>query len=70
MRRRPRSSRIPFGGGRRRCLGASFALLEMKLVLRALLVRCELHPASDRGEAPRRRGITISPADGAQTDPQ
>jgi hypothetical protein len=38
----------------------------MKLVLRALLARCELRPASDRGETPRRRGITISPADGAQ----
>ena len=28
---------IPFGGGRRRCLGASFAQLEMKIVLRAVL---------------------------------
>lgn len=57
---------IPFGGGRRRCLGASFALLEMKLVLRAVLTHCELHTASVRPEATQRRGITISPADGAR----
>src|SRR6202007_2497598 len=52
---------IPFGGGRRRCLGASFALLEMKLVLRAALQRHELHPASATPEISRRRGITLSP---------
>jgi cytochrome P450 len=56
---------IPFGGGRRRCLGASFALLEMKIVLRTVLARCDLRPAHDPAEATRRRGITISPADGA-----
>jgi cytochrome P450 len=33
---------IPFGGGRRRCLGASFAQLEMKIVVRALLGSTEL----------------------------
>src|SRR5205085_4711559 len=33
---------IPFGGGRRRCLGASFAQLEMKIVLRAVLAHYEL----------------------------
>jgi cytochrome P450 len=55
---------IPFGGGRRRCLGASFALLEMKIVLRAVLERCELSPVGDRAERTRRRSITISPAGG------
>jgi hypothetical protein len=57
---------IPFGGGRRRCLGASFALLESKLVLKAVLERYELQPAGARPEKVRRRGITLSPADGAR----
>jgi cytochrome P450 len=55
----------PFGGGRRRCLGASFAMLEMKLVLRAVLRERELRPAGDAIELPRRRNITIRPAGGA-----
>jgi hypothetical protein len=57
---------IPFGGGRRRCLGASFALLEMKIVLRAVLERCGLSPAGERPETVRRRSITISPARAAE----
>jgi cytochrome P450 len=57
---------LPFGGGRRRCLGASFAMLEMKLVLRAVLERCELYPVGERPERARRRSITISPSRGAQ----
>jgi cytochrome P450 len=57
---------IPFGGGRRRCLGASFALLEMKIVLRAVLERYELAPAGPAPERTRRRSITLSPADGAR----
>jgi cytochrome P450 len=56
---------IPFGGGRRRCLGASFAMLEMKIALRAVLAGHELHPDSARRERTRRRSITISPADGS-----
>ncbi len=57
---------LPFGGGRRRCLGASFAMLEMKLVLRAVLQRYELLPVGERPETARRRSITISPAQGAR----
>jgi cytochrome P450 len=56
---------IPFGGGRRRCLGASFAMVEMKIVLRSVLTACELLPAGDGVEVARRRNITIRPARGA-----
>jgi cytochrome P450 len=58
---------IPFGGGRRRCLGASFAMLEMKLVLRAVLARSEICLAADGLERTRRRAITLSPRRGART---
>jgi cytochrome P450 len=58
---------IPFGGGRRRCLGASFALLEMKIVLRAVLSRAEPAPAPDLAEGSRRRAITLSPRRSAVT---
>jgi cytochrome P450 len=56
---------IPFGGGRRRCLGASFAMLEMKVALRAALRRYTIDPARQL-ERTRRRAITISPRRGAR----
>jgi cytochrome P450 len=58
---------IPFGGGRRRCLGASFAMLEMKLVLRSVLAACHVRGGTDGLELTRRRSITISPGRGATT---
>ncbi|CAA9504612.1 MAG: Cytochrome P450 [uncultured Solirubrobacterales bacterium] len=58
---------IPFGGGRRRCLGASFAMLEMKVVIRAVLARAEVNAGLDGPELTRRRSITLSPGRGAVT---
>jgi cytochrome P450 len=57
---------IPFGGGRRRCLGASFAVQEMKIVIREVLRRYALAPASPMPEQTGRRSITFSPSGGAR----
>jgi cytochrome P450 len=55
---------IPFGGGVRRCIGASFAEFEMRIVLREVLTRCDLRKASPLPEKTGRRNITLSPKDG------
>ncbi|HET6998879.1 MAG TPA: cytochrome P450 [Solirubrobacterales bacterium] len=55
---------IPFGGGIRRCIGASFAEFEMRIVLREVLTRCDLRKASPMPEKTGRRNITLSPKDG------
>jgi cytochrome P450 len=56
---------IPFGGGLRRCLGASFALTEMKTVLREVVRTVALSPVQRRSETVGRRGITWTPSRGA-----
>ena len=55
---------IPFGGGTRRCIGAAFAELEMRVVLSTILRRATLRPASDRPEKMVRRNVTLSPRGG------
>jgi cytochrome P450 len=57
---------IPFGGGRRRCLGAAFAMLEMKVAMRAALRRYTIRQNGEF-ERTRRRAITISPRRAART---
>ncbi len=57
---------IPFGGGTRRCLGAAFATLEMREVLKAVASRFTLRPTRAEGERMRRRSVTLAPARGAE----
>jgi cytochrome P450 family 110 len=55
---------IPFGGGARRCIGAAFALYEMKVVLATLLRSHRLRLVSSASVKPSRRGVTMGPAGG------
>jgi cytochrome P450 len=57
---------IPFGGGVRRCIGASFANLEMRSVLRTVLERARLRAASPKPEAPRLHHVVVVPARGGR----
>ncbi len=55
---------LPFGGGRRRCLGYAFAQLEMKLVLARMINGLRLALVDERPVPIRRRGFTLAPAGG------
>jgi cytochrome P450 len=57
---------IPFGGGTRRCIGAAFAELEMRIAIATILGAVELRAASPRMEKPVRRNVTLSPATGTR----
>jgi len=57
---------IPFGGGIRRCLGASFAEFEMRVVLQTVLRERELEAVGSRPERMARRNVTLSPQHGTR----
>jgi cytochrome P450 len=54
---------LPFGGGLRKCIGASFAIYEMKMVLATLLPRVEMFLVRT-DIRPARRSITLTPSNG------
>ena len=60
---------LPFGGGVRRCVGAAFATMELRDVLRVVVRHRELRPDRASGERMRRRGVTLTPARGARVIP-
>jgi cytochrome P450 family 135 len=57
---------FPFGGGNRRCLGATFALVEMRVVLREVLRRVELSTTTAAGERQKVKHVILVPHRGAR----
>jgi len=57
---------IPFGGGSRRCIGEALAQFEMKLVLAKILSTYQLALVDHQPEQPKRRGVTLAPANGVK----
>jgi cytochrome P450 len=57
---------IPFGGGIRRCLGATLAMAEQRVVLRAIAQRTDLVAARQAPEHPRQRNVTMIPNRGGR----
>ncbi|MBA2630279.1 MAG: cytochrome P450 [Thermoleophilaceae bacterium] len=57
---------IPFGGGVRRCIGAAFAQVEMRVVLREVLRRVRVRAARAKDERPRVLHVTVVPGGGAR----
>jgi cytochrome P450 len=53
---------IPFGGGKRHCVGSHLALLEMKVIVREVLRRFELEPVEAEPERTRMQHVTLVPS--------
>jgi cytochrome P450 len=57
---------IPFGGGTRRCLGATLAIAEQRVVVEAMVRRLDLEAADPEPEHALHRNVTMIPARGAR----
>jgi cytochrome P450 len=57
---------IPFGGGTRRCIGATLAMAEQRVVLAAIARRLDLQADRPEPEHAQHRNVTMIPSRGAQ----
>ncbi|HEY7631918.1 MAG TPA: cytochrome P450 [Thermoleophilaceae bacterium] len=57
---------IPFGGGIRRCLGASLAMAEQRVVLEAMVRRLDIEADEPEPEHAVHRNVTMIPSRGAR----
>lgn len=57
---------FPFGGGNRRCLGATFAMVEMRIVLREILRRVELATTTAADETQKVKHVIMVPSNGGR----
>ncbi len=62
----PARNWLPFGAGPRSCLGAGFAMFEMRVVLRTILRRLSLRAVRPADERMQVRSVTLTPARGAE----
>jgi cytochrome P450 len=56
---------IPFGGGRRRCLGLRLAMFEMRILLAMVLHHVRFQPRQGKPPRIQRRGLFLAPSDRA-----
>lgn len=61
---------LPFGGGVRRCIGAAFALYEMKIVLATILREWQLHAIEKRRIRIVQRNTVVGPENGIRMTAQ
>ena len=64
----PRDAWIPFGGGKRHCLGSHLALLEMRVVVAEVLGRLRLAAVDPEPERQRIHHVTLVPSEGARVN--
>lgn len=57
----PDHSWLPFGGGARRCLGAAFTMVEVRMIMKTLIEHARIRPTTQPVEPTKRNNIVLIP---------